>query len=170
MNAVPRSPFAYVREAYGIPAFRGARVWYHGTPGRIIHATSSVRVEFTANDARANPVLRPYVRKDKPVRLALHPCEKWLAYDRETPERHRPSGWGSHVWSELCHAFGVNPYGSDVERAVAYDPALREPWPRDPRSASGTRPGEATDAERQAPALLVSECNSRTVGASETNP
>lgn len=37
------------------------------------------------------------------------------------------------------------------------------------RSASETRPGGATQAERKATAVLVSECNSRTVNESERN-
>lgn len=147
------SPFAYVRDAYSVPVFRGARVWWYGTPGRIVWADAHVAIRFAIADARENRLLRCYLRpselradesypgersgRRKPretIKVYMHPCEDGIAYDRETPVRHRPSGWGSHVWSELCHAFGVNPYGTDEERRVAYHPALREPWPRDPRT------------------------------------
>ena len=38
------------------------------------------------------------------------------------------------------------------------------------RSARASCPGGASDVERQAMAVLVSECNERTVNASENNP
>ncbi|MGD0052587.1 MAG: hypothetical protein ABSD03_12360 [Vulcanimicrobiaceae bacterium] len=129
------SPFAYVRDSYGVPAHRGARVWYRGTPGRIVHATNYVYVKFAAEDMRANSMLACYVPRDEPpshITVVLHPCEDHLAYDRETPLRHRPTGFGYFVWSELCFGFGI------AHRSpLSQHPALREPWPRDPREQIG---------------------------------
>ena len=132
-----RSPFQYVREGYGVPAFRGARVWYYGTPGRVVHATSYVRVRFRVEDARENDLLRAYVRRGAFVTVELHPCTNGLAYDRETPSHRWPRdprggtvGWGYFVWATVCEGFGIKLYSPE-----SYDPALLEPWPRDPRLA-----------------------------------
>jgi hypothetical protein len=72
-----RSPFAFVRNSYGVPAFRGSRVWWRGRAGRVTHASHYLHVRF---DDGALP---------RTVRL--HPCEDGLAYDRETPLHHRPN-------------------------------------------------------------------------------
>lgn len=118
--------FAYVKDAYSVPAHRGARVWWHGVEGRMIHATAHVRLRFNAADVPAGHRLERYVHPKRPTFvLTLHPCESGIAYDRETPDRHKPDGWGYFVWSELCYRFGIK-HQSDE----AYRPSLREPWPR----------------------------------------
>lgn len=126
------SPFQYVRDSYGVPAYRGARVWWLGVEGRMIHADSRIRLRFNRHDIPAGHALNRYVSHRKfTFVVTLHPCEDGIAYDREAPAKYRPSGLPYFVWSELCYGFGIYHYSD-----AAQSPSLRLPWPERPAVAA----------------------------------
>lgn len=119
-----RRIFDYVRDSYGVPAYRGARVWYCGVEGRIVHASNYVFVKFAKTDALGTDLER-YIPKGKDThfKLTLHPCERGLCYDVNTPVSKRPSGNGYHVWGEVCANRGVNMYSDEglaIARSMGY--------------------------------------------------